>query len=144
MFRHDNAQFRGAMSEIRKDRFHISADELEARMQAQAKYHEEPVKKAVAILEMALNKVMTKLGVNVEEDIPAQQDALGIIITEETREEMAGLNGFFVFLSRVGDIIPYAWVGAAKLNHIGECSCEVHYFQDDRLDEVGGIKIVGN
>ncbi len=126
------------------DRYHISADELEHRMQMQAKLHDEPIQKAVALLEMALDKVMTKLGVNVKlGDIPAQQDALGIIVTEETRDEMAGLQGFFVFVSKKGDIIPYCHIGQALLNSIGECSVEIHYFQDERLEEVGGIKLVG-
>ena len=128
---------------ILKDRFHISQDELESRMQTQTKLHDEPIQKAVAILEAALDKVMTKLGVNVERgNIPMQQDALGIVVTEETREEMAGLNGFFVFVKRKNDLIPFAWVGAARLNKMGECFCDIHWFQDERLDEVGGVKLI--
>lgn len=127
---------------ILKDRFHISADELESRMQRQIKYHDEPIQKAVAILEMALNTVLTKLGVNVEwGNIPFQQEQLGIIITEETRPEMAGLNGFFVSIRKKGDLIPYAWIGQAQLNSIGECSCEIHWFQDERMDEIGKVKL---
>jgi len=132
------------MSKILKDRYHISVDELAARMQAQEKYHNDPVKKAVALLDLALEKVLTKLGVNVElGDIPAQQDQLGIIVTEETREELAGINGYYIFLSRKEDLIPYAWIGAARLNSNGECFVDIQYFQDNRLDEVGGIKLVG-
>jgi hypothetical protein len=130
------------MGELLKDRFSISADELEHRMQLQQKYHDEPLQKAVQILEAALDKVLTKLGVVIEfGDIPSQQDALGIIITEETREELAGINGFFIFLARKGDIIPYCWIGAAQLNNMGECSCQIHYFQDERLEVSGGVKI---
>ncbi len=132
------------MSEILKDRYSISADELEHRMQLQEKYHNEPVQKVVALLDLALEKVLTKLGVNVElGDIPAQQDQLGIIVTEETREELAGINGFYIFLSRKGNIVPYGWVGSARLNSNGECFVDIQYFQDNRLDEVGGIKIIG-
>lgn len=131
------------MSETLKDRYSISADELEARMQAQEKYHNTPVKRAVAVLEMALDKVMGGLGIYPElGDVQAQQDALGIIVTEETREEMAGLQGFFVFISRNGDIIPYAWIGQAMLNSMGEVSCEIHMFQDERLVVVEGGKIL--
>jgi len=126
-----------------KDRFNISVDELEYRMQMQKKYHNDPAKQAVAILDMALEKVLTKLGVNVTlGDIPAQQDQLGIIVTEEIRNEMAGLQGFFVFVQRKGNIIPFAWVGAARLNSIGECFCDIHYFMDNRLVETGGIKLI--
>jgi hypothetical protein len=104
-------------------------------MQMQQKYHNEPIQKAVAILEQALNTVMTKLGVDITQDIPSQQRALGIIVTEETREEMAGLNGFFVSVVWKGEIVPFAWVGQAQLNSIGECSCEIHWFQ------IGEVKL---
>lgn len=130
------------MSEL-KTRYEISADELEARMEAQQKYHNEPVQKAVAILEAALDTVMESLGVNIElGDIPAQQDALGIIVTENTEEATPQLNGFYVFVNRKGEPVPYAWVGAAYLNHMGECYCEIHWFQKDKLTEMGGVKLV--
>jgi hypothetical protein len=126
---------------VLKDRFSISADELESRMQRQEKYHTQPIQKAVSILEMALDTVMKKLGVDVTQDIPSQQKELGIIITEETRVEMGGLNGFFVSIAGRGEIVPYAWIGEAKLNSVGECSCEIHWFKDERMDEIGGVKL---
>jgi len=130
------------MSETIKDRFHISQDELESRMEKQAKFHDQPIQKAVAILEMAVDSVLKKLGVDVtRDDIAEQMDLMGIIMTEETREEMAGLNGFFVFVRKKNDIIPYAWIGAAQLNSIGECSCEIHWLQDNRMDEIGKVKL---
>ena len=126
-----------------KDRFHISADELESRMNKQDKYHNQPIQKAVAILEMAVDTVLKKLGVDItRDDIPDQMDLMGIIMTEETREEMAGLNGFFIFVRKKEDIIPFAWVGQAQLNSIGECSCEIHWFKDERMSEIGGIKLL--
>ena len=130
--------------QILKDRFSISSDELEDRMQRQAKLHKEPIQRAVALLEAALDKVLIKLGVDVSDpdSIPDQQDALGIMITEETRPKMAGLQGFFVFVSHKQDLIPYAWVGAARLNSIGECFVDIQYFQDQRLEETGGIKLI--
>jgi len=127
---------------MKEDRFAISQDELEARMAKKEAVQDEPVKKAVELLEAALERVLTKLGVDVEAgDIPAQQDQLGITITEETREEMAGINGFFIFVSRKGDLIPYGWIGAARLNSVGECFVDIQYFEDDRLEETGGVKI---
>jgi hypothetical protein len=125
-----------------KDRFNISADELEHRMQLQEKYHNDPARQAAAILDMALEMVMKKLGVNVEEDIPLQQEQLGIMVMEENREEMAGLNGFFVFVNKQGELVPFAWIGSAQLNSLGECGCEVHWFNDNRMDAVGGVKLI--
>lgn len=125
-----------------KDRFSISADELQHRMELQQKYHVEPLQKAVFLLDTALERVLGKLGVMIEAGhIPEQQEALGIIIQEETREEMAGLMGYFIHVRRRGEIIPYAWVGAARVNTQGECFVDIQYFQDNRLEETGGFKI---
>ena len=126
---------------ILKDRFHVSADELEHRTQKQILEHDSPIRNAVGIIEAALETVLKKLGVDVTGDIPLQQEQLGIIITEETRPEMAGLNGFFVSVIRKGDIVPMAWIGDAQLNSMGECSCAIHWFQEERMSEVGGIKL---
>lgn len=126
-----------------KDRFNISADELESRMENQEKHHDEPIRKAVAVLEMALDTVLEKLGVNFElGNIQLQQEALGIIITEEIRPEFASINGFFVSVVKDNDIVPYSWIGDAKLNSMGEVSCEIQYFIDDRLEVIGGGKII--
>ena len=128
---------------VKMDRFAISQDELEARMIQKQKEQDEPVQKAVALLEAALERVLESLGVNLEMgDYPAQQDQLGIIITEETRPELAGINGFFIFVNRKDDLIPYGWVGAARLNKEGECFVDIQYFEDDRLEETGGFKVV--
>ena len=125
------------------DRFSISRDELEARMAKKEKVQDEPVKKAVELLEAALERVLEKLCVNLElGDFPAQQDQLGIMITEETRPELAGINGFFIYVQRKGDLIPYGWVGAARLNSEGACFVDIQYFEDDRLEETGGFKVI--
>lgn len=135
---------------VKKDRFRISADELESRMRQQQKEHNEPIQKAVALLEAALERVLEKLGVIIEDgNFQEQQDELGIIITEETRPEMAGISGFFVFKTirkkfnpEEIDIVPYAWVGAARLSKHGECFVDIQYFQDERLEETGGFKLL--
>lgn len=117
--------------------FEISEDELTARMEANQRYHDEPISKAVCMLDEARDMVMRKLGVdtssNDPETLQAQQEALGIIITEETRPEMAGLTGWFVFVRKKMKLVPFCWIGGAKLDSNGECSCEIHYFNDSRL-----------
>lgn len=134
----------------KKTRFEISTDELNARMEKQKEQRDEPVTKAVRILEAAVDKVLTKLGVNVDlvDSIPAQMDALGIVMTENTEELTPQLNGFFIYTSKYyimtePDLIPYAWVGAARIGQDGRCFCDIQYFQDNRLEETGGIKLVG-
>lgn len=125
------------------DRFNISADELTARMLRKHKEQTEPAQRAAELLDAALELVVKKLGVIPElGNIPEQQEALGIIITEETREDYAKINGFFVFVQKSDDIVPYAWVGAARLNSQGECFVDIHYFMDNRLEETGGIKLI--
>lgn len=128
---------------VKKELFKISADELEAIHLKKEKEHDEPIKKAVALLEHALEKVLTELGVDVtRDDIPAQQDALGILITEETREEMFGLNGFFIYVYRQEELVPYGWIGAARLTSDGECLVDIHRFKDNRLEETSAGKII--
>jgi hypothetical protein len=132
-------------NKVTKKWFEISADELQHRMELQQKYHDEPLTKAVAMLDEARDSVMRELGVDTNqppEILQAQQEDLGIILTEEHRPEMAGLNGWFVFLKKKDDIIPFCWIGAAQLNSNGECSCEIHYFNDNRLKVMGGFKVI--
>jgi len=130
-------------NKVLKKWFEISEDELCARMLKQTQEHDAPVQKAVAILEAAIDSVLKKLGVDVtRDDVPAQMDALGIIMTEETREEMAGLQGFFIFVTGKKELIPHAWIGSAHLTSEGKCRCEIHLFQEEKMDEIIGPKIV--
>lgn len=127
--------------EVKTTRFEISEDELQAREQRQQEL-EEPGRKATMILEAALEKVMMSLGVDVTQDIPAQQEALGIMITENLEESTPKLNGFFVFVDRDGETIPYAWVGAVRIDSTGQCLCDIQWFMDERLDQVKGMRLV--
>ena len=129
---------------VKTTAFEISEDELEARMKKQEELHNEPVQKAVAILEAALCTVLTKLGVdcNLEDDVvKAQQEFLGITIWEHTDERSPQLNGFFVHVGHE-NYTPFAWVGAARINHLGQCFCDIQWLQEDRMTETGGIKLV--
>jgi hypothetical protein len=137
---------------VKTTRFDISADELNHRMELKKRLKDDPVQRAVSILEAAVDTVLRKLGVNIElGDIPAQMDALGIIMTENTEIRTPQLNGFFIYVTRKSyalrnpepDLIPYAWVGSARLNSNGECFCDIHWFQENKLSETGGVKLVG-
>ena len=121
--------------------FEISEDELQHRMDLQQKFSIEPIQKAVFLLEQALNDVLKGLGVDTEEDIPAQQDALGITIQMETRPELAGINGFYVYIG-YDKVIPYAWVGAAQITSDGKCKVEVHFFMQERMVDKIGPRII--
>ena len=125
-----------------KSRFRISTDELESRMEKKKKLHDEPIQQAVEILTGALYKVMTSLGVDIEQDIPAQQEALGIIITELARENLPKINGYYIFLKKAGDLDLYSWVGDAYLNNLGECFCNIWWEKKGRLEEFGGVKVI--
>ena len=143
---------------IKTDRFHCSLDELEYRMHLKQKLQEEPIQKAVALLEVALEKVLTKLGVDCTEkdaSIPDQQRDLGIIIQDWDDPRAPQLNGYFIHLTvpKKGreilddmteddvELIPYGWVGNARINSLGECFVDIQYFLDDRLEESGGFKL---
>jgi hypothetical protein len=127
------------VKDMKKSRFEISKDELEYRMDLKKKLQEDPIKKAVALLELAMEKVLTQLGVDCTKDIIAQQDELGITIQENTDERTPQLHGFFIYVG-YEEFIPFAWVGGAYLRH-GRCYCNIEYFGDQRLEEIGGIKL---
>lgn len=127
----------------------VSADELEHRIEQKQKLHDEPVSQAVAILESAVDKVLNTLGVDTtdEETIAQQMIDLDIIMIEHTDERAPQLNGFYIFtrkLLRSGeyDIVPYSWVGAARLNSMGECFVDIQWYQKEQLTEVGGVRLV--
>jgi DNA replicative helicase MCM subunit Mcm2 (Cdc46/Mcm family) len=128
-----------------KTRYEISSDELNNRMERQARYHEEPVQRAVAVLEAALDSVMKKLGVDVDQDpenIQMQMDNLGIDVRSIDDPSMPKACGFYVFLIRGSDITPYAWIGDARLDQMGQCWCDIQWFREERLSETGGIKLL--
>jgi hypothetical protein len=129
--------------------YEISSDELQHRIEQKQKLQDEPVTQAVAILEAAVDKVLNTLGVDTtdEETIAQQMIDLDIIMIEHTDERAPQLNGFYIFtqkLLRSGeyDIVPYAWVGAARLNSMGECFVDVQWYQKEQLTEVGGVRLV--
>ena len=130
--------------EVRTTRFDISEDELQARMERQKKIHTEPVQKAVEILEAALDVVMKSLGVDVTQDadtIKMNQEAMGITIWEHTDERSPQCNGFYVHIG-YDRFIPYAWVGAARLDSSGRCYADIQWFQSEKLSEIGGSKLI--
>ena len=101
-----------------KNTFKMSLDELEHWNQAKEK-SKEPARKAVEVLEAAINYVLEKMGIDVAKDnIKQQQDALGILIQENTDEWTPQINGFY-FYQTVPRITPYAWVGSARLTQQG-------------------------
>jgi len=123
-----------------KTRYEISADELNNRMERQARFHEEPIQRAVAVLEAGLEKVIASLGVDMtkgDESIRLQQELLGI----ENRT-LEGYPGVFVLVNKSGEPAPYAWISDAILRSDGTYHYEIHWFQKDKLEVMGGIKIL--
>jgi hypothetical protein len=129
--------------------FEISADELQHRTEQKQKLQDEPVSQAVAILETAVDKVLNTLGIDTsdKESIAQQMIDLNIIMIENTDERTPQLNGFYIFTRkrlRNGkyDIVPYAWVGAARLNSLKECFVDIQWYQKEQLTEVGGVRLI--
>lgn len=125
------------MSEL-KDRYSISADELNHRMELQQQYHDAPLQKAVMVLEGAIEKVLVNLGVDVTKDpetIKMQQQLLGIEISE-----LQDFPGIFVTLL-FPEPTPYAWISDVKLNNMGSYSYDIQWFQKEKMTTVEGGKI---
>lgn len=126
------------------DKYHVSTDELQHRENIQED-RDENVKKATAIIEEAILKVLVTLGVDVENqmlDIKTQQDALGIVITEETRPEMGGLMGFFIIAGFPDNPVPIAFIGDARLDNLGLVWVDINWIQEERLEHVGGKRMM--
>jgi hypothetical protein len=160
------------MPKIKRDRFSISEDEMNSRMEQKQKEQVEPAQKGVALLEAACDKVLNSLGVDTSNaDLVAKQMVeLSIVMDEHTDERAPQLNGFFFYICKMKrkfeslppgiptplalfevngelffklcDMIPYAWVGAVRVNSRGEVFCDIQWFQDNRLTETGGEKII--
>ena len=125
------------------NRFNISQDELQHRMFLQSKYHDQPCAKAVDLMIEAMDNIMKKLGVDVAQEaevIQQQQADLGITIWSEERDEMAGLQGYYIHTGGV-EYIPHAWVGAPYLANDGLVYLDVHDFKHNVLIKFGGIKV---
>jgi hypothetical protein len=115
----------------------ISADELTARMEKQELIHDEPLRKAVKVLEGAIEKVVKSLGVNVEHDIPSQLKFLNIHI-----KEVENYPGIFIMIDKGIEIEPYAWVSDAIMMSDGTYKYEIQWFRENRLETIGGVKVV--
>lgn len=127
----------------------VSADELQHRIEQKQKLQDEPVSQAVAILEAAVDKVLNTIGVDTtdEETVAQQMINLDIIMIENTDERAPQINGFYIFtnkllLSGEYDIKPYAWIGSARLNSLGECFVDVQWYQKEQLTEFGGVRLI--
>ena len=127
----------------------ISADELQHRMDEKNRLRDEPLTRAVALLESALDTVITSLGVNVNTDpqtLHMEMDLMGIMVIEHDEVSQPSANGFYVILRKTDrdgmfDYIPYAWVGGARVNSEGRCMVDIQWFGDERLTEIAGDRL---
>ncbi len=126
---------------ITKDRFNISADELEHRMQKQILEHDAPLKSVTDVISDAISRVLSTLGVDVsqsDELIKQQQETLGIVISEHHLEEMGELSGFYI---QVGNV-PHAIVGDPFLASDGFSYLKIFWVQKNKMETFGGIRIL--
>jgi hypothetical protein len=130
-----------------KDRFSVSADELEARMNAQEKYHDLPLRSVTDFIADAIRKVLGTLGVDVtkdDESVKLQQELLGITIAERPPEEMGELSGFYIIAGET----PIAIVGDAFMAKNGLAYLKIFWLQrwanrqTDYEETFGGVRII--
>jgi hypothetical protein len=110
--------------------FEISEDELQHRMNKKAILKDEVCTKANEMVFAMLDNILKYLGMNVNtDDLTTQKEILGVHITT-----LEFYPGIFV----IKDMVPFAWVSDARINHLGEIYCEAHMFE---LDTMWGLKI---
>ena len=125
------------MGEEMKDRYSISADELESRMALNEEKHVDPARKAAFLLEEALGKVLSKLGVDItkeQEDIHLQMELAGIHVNT-----IQTYPGIFITTS-IPQVEPFAWVSDAILDSSGAYAYEIHWFREERMEETLKVK----
>lgn len=125
---------------IKTTRFEISEDELTARMQKQFSMHDKPLMRAAKVLESAIGKVVSRLGVDVtkgDESIRTQMELLGIHCNT-----LENYPGIFIALDKGDGFTPYAWISDAVLTSDGKYHYEIQWFVDNRMDAVEGEKII--
>ena len=124
-----------------KDRTQISADELEARMNAQEKYHNKPLRSVAEFIEGAIRRVLKELGVDVtkdDESVKLQQELMDIIIAERPPEERGRLSGFYVIRGGV----PIAIIGDAFMAKNGLAYLKILWIQTNIEELFGGVRII--
>jgi hypothetical protein len=77
---------------------------------------------------------------DISKDIKLQQATMGIYISEDILP--GGIGGFFVTRTKEGHLEPYAWIGSAQLDSQGKVKCEIWWFQEERMDNLEGPKII--
>jgi len=128
---------------MEKKWFEISEDELESRMIRHNLTHNEPCTRAGAMVFAMLDKILVRLGVDIENDIQLQQERLGIMIAETNDKSPSAPdgrrmpNGLFV----IRDFKPYAFIRPAEVNHLGEMFCEAELWEKNELLELKCGKI---
>jgi hypothetical protein len=86
------------------------------------------------------------------ETIAMQMINMGIFANSIEDEAHPKLNGIYISLvtskldettiTMEPDIIPYAFIGNARLSKDGRCRCDITYWNEHRLDEINGDKII--
>lgn len=121
------------MGEIPKKWFEVSADELTHRMFKQKVMHDDPITQAGALLYHALDEVLKGLGVDVDGDVQAQQEIMGIKVLEMGRDFPEDCRGFTVVLAPYES--PYAFVRDPVMDKEGNILCEVWLYGSETMLE---------
>ena len=132
-----------------------SLDELEHRMDLQKKLRVDPTAEMNREFYRCVDRVLKRLGVDPDSEkysINEQCEELGIIMQGSDDDRAPQIRGIFIFalkkrlsveMRQDPDILPYAWVSAPKpVGRDGKSKCDIQYFQDNKMEESKGVKIV--
>lgn len=127
-----------------KTRHQISADELEFRQSLFEQLKINPSRKAMAMLEERIGKVLQRLGVDITKDaesITQQMDLLSIFINSVSEEESPKAAGIYISAMVNGNLVPYAYISSAVVKN-GEYTFPIVYWGEEVLDEGTPDKIM--
>ena len=123
----------------------ISKDEHEHIQAEHQRIKIDPAVKAVLLIDTAIEKVLSELGVDLNRDIPEQKELFGIHILESKDfipDNVAPhLSGFYIMKEKNDTIVPVALVGDAFVNQNSQISVQITWFEKMKIEYITGERI---
>jgi hypothetical protein len=125
--------------------FTLSLDQLMSIEEQKQKEVIDPLKKIAALMELGLQHILGKLGVDCaceEREMHTQLQEFGIHIQERNETTKPKANGFYVFQGKTAlTMEPVAFISSPYIDNLGKANITIELYRNDIQFEMGGIKI---
>jgi len=125
--------------------FTLSLDQLMSMEEQQQQEVTDPLKKIAGLMEVGLQHILFKLGVDCslgEDEVQAQMLERGVFIQERDIPTAPKGNGFYVFQGTSAlTLQPVAFISSPYIDNLGKANISIELYRDNIQFEMGGIKI---